>query len=68
SHTPNPITQESAINHLISSINSFDEIEDLILKHALERNDGNVSAAARYLNLRRGQFEYRLKKHQSAEN
>lgn len=57
------INNESAINFIVSNISSYEEIEERILKHALEKNSGNVSAAARFLNLRRGQFEYRLKKH-----
>ncbi len=69
SSTTNPGQQTNitgaAIEEILSGISSFDEIEHLILQHALSRNGGNISAAARYLNLRRGQFEYRLKKHQN---
>ena len=57
------LTTESAIDHILSSVTSFDEIEQHILNHALQKTSGNISAAARFLNLRRGQFEYRLKKH-----
>ena len=58
------LSDERAIDHIISNISSYEEIEEQILKHALHKTSGNISAAARFLNLRRGQFEYRLKKHQ----
>ena len=41
---------------------SFEQIEGLLFDRALERSGGNVSAAARLLQLRRGQVEYRIKK------
>lgn len=47
---------------LMSNIESFEEIENRVLNHALLLSQGNVSAAARLLKLGRGQFEYRLKK------
>ncbi len=65
-NTAPPLTRDGAIDYLVAHISSFDELEKIVLQHALERHDGNLSAAARYLNLRRGQFEYRLKKHQQA--
>lgn len=56
----------SGIGHLADALLdqalSFDEIEGLLFDRALERSGGNVSAAARMLQMRRGQVEYRLKK------
>lgn len=40
---------------------SFDEVETVLLKKALECADGNISAAARLLGLTRPQMVYRLK-------
>lgn len=57
------LTNDEAIDHIVSNISSYEEIEALVLRHSLKKAQGNVSAAARFLNLRRGQFEYRLKKH-----
>lgn len=57
------LTCDKAIDHIISSVTSYEDIEQRILQQALTKAAGNVSAAARFLGLRRGQFEYRLKKH-----
>ncbi|MGB0749980.1 MAG: sigma 54-interacting transcriptional regulator [Magnetospiraceae bacterium] len=40
---------------------SFDEIETVLLKKALETSDGNIAAAARVLGMTRPQMVYRLK-------
>jgi two-component system, NtrC family, response regulator HydG len=40
---------------------SLDEIETMLLNRAVERAQGNVSAAARWLGIRRPQMVYRLK-------
>lgn len=50
---------ESILNHAVS----FEDVESMMLEQALDRSEGNVSAAARLLNLKRGQFEYRMKKY-----
>ncbi|HSV70078.1 MAG TPA: sigma 54-interacting transcriptional regulator [Methylibium sp.] len=50
---------------LLAQLPSFEQIESLLFERALERSDGNVSAAARLLRLRRGQVEYRLQKKRS---
>ena len=47
---------------LLEALPSFDQIETLLVQRAMERSNGNVSAAARLLNLRRAQMEYRVKK------
>jgi two-component system response regulator AtoC len=41
---------------------SFDEIERAVLEQALDRNQGNVSAAAASLGMGRGQFRYRMER------
>ncbi|MBM3286951.1 MAG: sigma-54-dependent Fis family transcriptional regulator [Candidatus Eisenbacteria bacterium] len=41
---------------------TFDAIERAVLEHALERNQGNVSAAASSLGMGRGQFRYRMER------
>ncbi|WP_428417936.1 sigma 54-interacting transcriptional regulator [Methylibium sp.] len=50
---------------LLARLPSFEQIESLLFERALERSDGNISAAARLLRLRRGQVEYRLKKREA---
>ena len=45
----------------------FEGVEQKLLRCALERSGGNVSAAARLLKLRRGQVEYRLKARKPGE-
>ncbi|WP_428425036.1 sigma 54-interacting transcriptional regulator [Methylibium sp.] len=50
---------------LLARLPSFEQIETLLFERAMERSDGNVSAAARLLRLRRGQVEYRLKKREA---
>jgi DNA-binding NtrC family response regulator len=47
---------------LLSHALSFKQIEELLLKRAVGISDGNVSAAARMLDMGRGQIEYRLRK------
>ncbi|TAM10698.1 MAG: sigma-54-dependent Fis family transcriptional regulator [Nevskiaceae bacterium] len=47
---------------LLEQAGSMQAIETVLLNRALERNDGNVSAAARELGLGRGQMQYRLDK------
>ena len=41
---------------------SLEEIEELLIRRAVDVNHGNVSAAARMLHMGRGQIEYRLRK------
>jgi transcriptional regulator with GAF, ATPase, and Fis domain len=49
-------------DQLIERLPSFEQIETLLYERALERSQGNVSAAARLLRLNRGQVDYRLQK------
>ena len=54
--------------HIASLVDAglrFDELEQRLLDHAMTRTGGNLSAAARLLGLRRGQFEYRAKKRET---
>src|SRR5262249_22610669 len=52
------------IDQLLDSGVGFAEIEARILRAALKRTRGNISAAARLLKLRRGQVEYRLERYE----
>lgn len=55
-----------ALDHHIASLFAsglrFDDLEQRLLDYAMRRSGGNLSAAARMLGLRRGQFEYRARK------
>jgi len=51
------------IDHCIEQDWSLDDIERLLMEQALERTEGNVSAAARLLKLGDAQFRYRMKKY-----
>lgn len=61
------VTRESftgkIIDHCLDRGWSMDEMERVLLEQALEKTDGNVSAAARLLQLGDAQFRYRMKKH-----
>ncbi|MGH8517182.1 MAG: sigma-54 interaction domain-containing protein, partial [Panacagrimonas sp.] len=52
---------------LLEALPSFEQIETLLVQRAMERSDGNVSAAARLLQLRRAQMEYRIKKREKGD-
>jgi len=54
--------QRALADELLATLQSFEQIETLLVQRAMERAGGNLSAAARLLHLRRGQMEYRLKK------
>ncbi len=56
-----PLPLDDHIAALLAAAGSFGAAESLIFAHALARTDGNLSAAARLLGLRRGQLEYRTK-------
>ncbi len=58
---PAPLGLDGHIAALLDAAGSFGAAEALIFAHALARTDGNLSAAARLLGLRRGQLEYRTK-------
>jgi len=64
---PTPASAEEAlVDQLLDAGIPFERIEAMVLERALVRSDGNVSATARLLELKRGQVEYRLKRHQDA--
>jgi DNA-binding NtrC family response regulator len=48
---------------ILSDFQSFEKLEHDLLRTAMKRANGNLSAAARLLKMGRGQFEYRLKKY-----
>ncbi len=50
------------VDQLLDRMASFDDIESMLIDRAIPRCDGDVSAVARRLNLRRGQVEFRIKK------
>lgn len=54
--------QKMLADSLLDLLPSFEHIETLLFERAMDRSGGNVSAAARLLQLRRGQVEYRLRK------
>ncbi|MFW1678697.1 sigma 54-interacting transcriptional regulator [Pontibacter sp. JAM-7] len=58
------MSPNQALDQILVGVDSFDALEGLFLNHVLEKSGGNISAAARLLNMPRGQFEYRLKKHE----
>ncbi|MCI4677902.1 sigma 54-interacting transcriptional regulator [Rhodoblastus acidophilus] len=51
------------VEAILADFYSFEALERDLLRAALQQANGNLSAAARLLKMRRGQFEYRLKKH-----
>lgn len=57
-----PDTKRRLAQDLLELVPSFKQIEALLVDIAMEHNAGNVSAAARRLQMHRGQLEYRLKK------
>ena len=50
------------IEELLQACGSLEGVEQRLMDHALRKTQGNVSAAARLLGLRRGQLEYRVGK------
>jgi len=56
----------SLAENLLASAGSLDEVEATLIRHAVDRADGNLSAAARTLGITRPQLSYRLKKVQNA--
>ena len=65
---PSDAPSDGVDAHIASLVDAglrFDELEQRLLDHAMTRTGGNLSAAARLLGLRRGQFEYRAKKREA---
>jgi transcriptional regulator with GAF, ATPase, and Fis domain len=59
---PVQVSRGGLADRLLDELTSFDDIESLVFERAMQRCNGNVSAVARMLKLRRGQVDYRLKK------
>ena len=53
---------ENVYEHLIQQDVSFDKLEQELLKLAVDKSNGNLSAAARNIGISRPQLAYRLKK------
>lgn len=64
------IASKYDLNHLIENFMKsseqvdLDDIQRMLLQAALNKYEGNISKAARYLNLTRSTLEYRLKKYE----
>ncbi|BAO43869.1 sigma-54-dependent Fis family transcriptional regulator [Thiolapillus brandeum] len=56
-------TGVSPLDALIGEGLSLDQIEQLLMERVLQETEGNVSAAARLLQVGDAQFRYRMKKH-----
>jgi transcriptional regulator with PAS, ATPase and Fis domain len=57
-----PPSVHQTIEKILDAQISLEEIETLLIASALRRTQGNLSAAARLLKLRRGQLQYRVGK------
>ena len=55
---------DKMLDYAIRNDMSFGELESQLLSLAVERAEGNISAAARLLNMTRAQFAYRLERSQ----
>lgn len=62
-----PRDSAALAERLLEKAGSLPGIESVLLDYALDKHQGNVSAAARELGLGRGQMQYRLDKRRSHE-
>lgn len=53
----------AGVADILDDLDSLDGLEGRLLEEAVERSNGNLSAAARMLGITRPQLAYRLKKH-----
>ncbi|MDZ7753456.1 MAG: sigma 54-interacting transcriptional regulator [Gammaproteobacteria bacterium] len=64
-----PREAAGSLDHMVESAlnqsTSLEQIEQIMLTKAVERSNGNLSSAARLLNMTRPQLAYRLKKYQA---
>lgn len=60
--SPRTFSVENAIEYLLGEHLSLEEIERMAIASAMRRTEGNLSAAARLLKVRRGQLQYRVDK------
>ncbi|WP_019529167.1 sigma-54-dependent Fis family transcriptional regulator [Dasania marina] len=56
---------DNIVEQLLANDLNLDELESQLLKHAMNKTDGNIAQAARLLGITRPQMAYRLKKQQS---
>jgi len=66
-HATPASAEEALVDQLLDASIPFERIEAMVLERALARSDGNISATARLLALKRGQVEYRLKRRQEPD-
>lgn len=59
---PRPALDDGLIDQILESAPSIDALEDALIRAAVARADGNLSAAARLLGLTRPQLAYRFRK------
>ncbi len=59
---PQPAPDDALIDRLLESQTSLEALEDALIRGAVARADGNLSAAARLLGLTRPQLAYRFRK------
>lgn len=57
-----PLSIQQALDRILDAGVPLDEIETMAITAALSRTNGNLSAAARLLKLKRGQLQYRVEK------
>jgi transcriptional regulator with GAF, ATPase, and Fis domain len=60
--TPTAPPVPNDLGALLAQSGGLEKLETQLFDYALKSSNGNISAAARLLKLRRGQLEYRLKK------
>jgi ActR/RegA family two-component response regulator len=53
---------QALLNELVERKLSLNNMEHMLIQEAVERSNGNISAAARLLGLTRPQLSYRLSK------
>ncbi|WP_199699159.1 sigma-54-dependent Fis family transcriptional regulator [Oleomonas cavernae] len=58
----NPPSKEQLVQTVLHSRISLDQLEESLLRGAVEQANGNISEAARLLGMSRAQLSYRLKK------
>jgi len=59
---PQALSTDAFCEHLLDQGLNLDQLEEKLIRRAMERANGNVSQAARLLDMTRPQLAYRLKK------
>jgi transcriptional regulator with GAF, ATPase, and Fis domain len=57
-----PASAGGGVTGILDTMDSLDDLEGRLIQEAVERSNGNLSAAARLLGITRPQLAYRLKK------